>query len=118
METSLPHIKAGRLRAIATTGEKRSKVAPELSTIAESGYPGFDVSTWYAFLVPARTPKAIVDRLYTEAVKALGYADVRTAMARQGLEPESGTGAEVAARMKAETAMWAALIKEAGIQPQ
>ena len=116
--SSIPHIKAGKLRAIATTGAKRSKVAPDLPTIAESGYPGFDVSTWYALLVPARTPQSVIERLYAEALKAMDHAEVQKAMAAQGLEVEPGTAKEVAARMKTETAMWAAVIKEAGIKAQ
>jgi tripartite-type tricarboxylate transporter receptor subunit TctC len=116
--SSLPHVKAGKLRALATTGAKRSKVAPELPTIAESGYPGFDVSSWYAFLVPAATPERIVERIRTEAIKALQHADVQQAMARQGLESETSTAAELAARIKRETAMWAGVIKDAGIKAQ
>jgi len=116
--SSLAHAKAGRLRAIATTGPKRAKVAPELPTIAESGYPGFDVSTWYALLVPAKTPKDIAARIHDETLKALQHSDVQTAMARQGLEIESGPASMVAARIKSETAMWATVIKEAGIRAQ
>jgi len=116
--SSLPHIRSGKLRALASTGAKRSRVAPELPTIAESGYPGFDVSTWYAFLVPAQTPKFAADRLHAEAIKALQHGDVQKAMAAQGLEPEPGTAAEVAARIKSETAMWAGVIKDAGIKAQ
>jgi tripartite-type tricarboxylate transporter receptor subunit TctC len=116
--SSLPHVKSGRLRALATTGPKRAKVAPELPTIAESGYPGFDVSTWYSLLVPAKTPKDIAGRIHAEALKALQHPDVQTAMARQGMEIESGGAAEVAARIKSETAMWAAVIKDAGIKGQ
>jgi tripartite-type tricarboxylate transporter receptor subunit TctC len=116
--SSLPHIKAGRLRALATTGSKRAKVAPELPTIAESGYPGFDVSTWYALLVPARTPAFVVERLYREALQALQHPEVQKAMAAQGLEIEPGSGKEVAARIKSETAMWAGVIKDAGIKAQ
>lgn len=116
--SSLPHVKAGRLRALATTGAKRSKVSPDLPTIAESGYPGYEVGSWYALVVPAGTPKAIVERIRTEAVKALAHADVQQAMARQGLEPETSTPAELAARIKRETAVWAGVIKDAGIKAQ
>ena len=116
--SSIPHIKAGKLRAIATTGTKRSRVTPELPTIAESGYPGFEVRTWYALLVPARTPNAIVERLYHEALKALDQPEVQKAMGAQGLEVEPGTGKEVAARIRAETEMWATLIQDAGIRAQ
>jgi tripartite-type tricarboxylate transporter receptor subunit TctC len=116
--STLPHVKSGRLRALATTGAKRSKVAPELPTIAESGYPGYEVGSWYAFVVPAGTPKAIVERIRNETIKALAHTDVQQAMARQGLEPETSTPAQLAERIKRETAMWAGVIKDAGIKAQ
>ncbi len=116
--SSLPHVKAGKLKALATTGLQRSKVAPELPTIAESGFPGFDVSSWYAFLVPAKTPALIVSRLREAAIKAVGMPDVQLAMANQGLEVETSTPQELAARIRRETAAWAAVIKEAGIRAE
>ncbi len=116
--STLPFVKSGRLRALATTGAKRSKVAPDLPTIAESGYPGFDVGSWYALLVPAGTPKAIVQRIHDEAAKALQAPDVEQAMARQGLEPESSTPAELAQRIERETETWAGVIRDAGIKAQ
>jgi tripartite-type tricarboxylate transporter receptor subunit TctC len=114
--SSIPHVKAGKLKALATTGTKRSKVAPDLPTIAESGFPGFDVTSWYAFLVPARTSPAIVKRLHDEAVKAVGLPDVQQAMSRQGLEVDAGTPQELAQRIASETAVWAGVIKDAGIK--
>jgi len=114
----MPHVKSGRLKALATTGAKPSKVAPELPTMAESGFPGFDVSSWYALLVPAGTPIAIVNRLHGESVKAVAVPDVQQAMSRQGLEVETGTPQELAARIKTETAMWAEVIKAAGIRAE
>lgn len=116
--SSMPHVKSGRLKALATTGVKRSKVAPELPTMAESGFPGFDVSSWYALLVPAGPPMSIVKRLRDEAIKAVQLPDVQQAMSRQGLEVETSTPQELAARIKTETAMWAAVIKEAGIRAE
>lgn len=116
--SSLPHVKAGRLRALATTGTQRSKVAPDLPTIAEAGYPGFDVTSWYALLLPAGTPDAIVERIRAEAVRALQAGDVQQAMARRGLDPETSTPSALAERIKRETALWATVIKEAGIKPQ
>ena len=115
---SLPQVKAGRLKALATTGLKRSKVAPELPTIAESGFPGFDVGSWYALLVPAGTPVAIVKQIHDAAVKTLDMPEVQQAMARQGLDPETSTPQELAARIKRETAMWAGVIKEQGIKAE
>ncbi|MBI4194352.1 MAG: tripartite tricarboxylate transporter substrate binding protein [Betaproteobacteria bacterium] len=114
--SSMPHVKSGRLRALATTGLKRSKVAPDLPTMAESGFPGFDVSSWYAFLVPAKTSPAIVKRLHEEAVKAVALPDVLQAMSRQGLEAETTTPEALAQRIKSETAVWAQVIKDAGIK--
>ena len=116
--SSLPQVKAGRLKALATTGTKRSRVAPELPTIAESGFPGFDVSSWYALLVPAGTSPAIVNRLRGAAMKAVELPDVQEAMSRQGLDVETSTPQQLAARIKSETAMWAGVIKEAGIKAE
>jgi tripartite-type tricarboxylate transporter receptor subunit TctC len=116
--SSVPQVKAGKLKALATTGTKRSKVAPDLPTIAESGFPGFDVSSWYALLVPAGTSPAIVNRIRGAAMKAVELPDVQEAMSRQGLDVETSTPQELAARMKAETAVWAGVIKEAGIKAE
>ncbi len=115
---SVPQVRAGKLRALATTGAKRSKVLPDLPTIAESGYPGFEVGSWYALLVPAKTPAAVVSRLHDEAVKALQHPDVQQAMARQGLDPQTSTPQQLAARISAETKVWAGVIKTAGIKGQ
>ena len=114
--SSVPHVKAGKLKALATTGLTRSKVAPELPTLDEAGFPGFDVGTWYAFLVPARTPDAIVKRLRDDAISAVAQPDVQKVMAAQGLEVETSTPQELAARIKRESATWSGLIKEAGIK--
>jgi len=116
--SSLPQVKAGRLKALATTGIKRSKVAPDLPTIAESGYPGFDVRSWYAMLVTARTPMVIVNRIQGAVIKVVAMPEVQEAMSRQGLEPETSTPQELAARIKAETAVWAVVIKEGGIRAE
>jgi tripartite-type tricarboxylate transporter receptor subunit TctC len=114
----LPHVKSGRLKALATTGTKRARVAPELPTMAEQGFPGFDVSSWYALLLPAKTPTAIVNRLHSEAAKAVASVEVQQAMSRQGLEAETSTPRELAARVAAETAVWAGVIKDAGIKAE
>ena len=113
---SVPHVKAGKLKALATTGIKRSSVVPELPTLDESGFPGFDVSTWYAFLVPARTPAVIVARLRNEAIRTVALPDVQKVMAAQGLEVETSTPQELAARIKRESAVWAEVIRDAGIK--
>ena len=114
--SSMPHVKSGRLKAFATTGLRRSKVAPELLTMAEQGFPGFDVGSWYAFLTPANTPAAIVRRLRDESLKVVAMPDVQQSLSRQGMEAETSTTQELAARIKSETATWAQVIKEAGIK--
>jgi tripartite-type tricarboxylate transporter receptor subunit TctC len=113
---SMAHVKSGKLRALATSGAKRSKVAPELPTVAESGFPGFDVGSWYAFLVPAKTPASVVARIRDAAIKAVNLPDVQQAMSRQGLEVETSTPQELAKRIRAETKVWAEVIREAGIK--
>jgi tripartite-type tricarboxylate transporter receptor subunit TctC len=102
--------------AAATTGIKRSKVAPELPTLDESGFPGFDVATWYAFLLPARTPPPVINRIRDEAIKAVQVPDVQKVMSSQGLEVETSTPQGLASRIKRESAVWAALVKDAGIK--
>ena len=116
--SSLPHVKSGRLKALATTGLKRAKVAPDLPTMAESGFPGFDVTTWYSLMVPAGTSANIVKRMRDDAIKALQRPDVQQVMAAQGLEVETSTPQELAQRIRAETKTWADLIKSAGIKAE
>jgi len=114
--SSLPQVKAGKLKAIATTGLSRAKVAPDLPTIAELGFPGFDVSSWYAFLLPRGAPAAIVKQLHDAAAKALDMNDVQQAMARQGLDVETSTPQQLAERIKRESQMWGEVIREQGIK--
>jgi tripartite-type tricarboxylate transporter receptor subunit TctC len=116
--SALTHLNTGKLRALASLGARRSKVLPDLPTVAESGYPGFEADAWYGVLVPSGTPKSIVERIRSEVLTALQYPDVRTAMSRLGLDPETSTPADLAARIKAETSMYAVLIKEAGIRAE
>lgn len=116
--STIAFITSGKLRALARTGAKRGKLLPELPTVAESGYPGFDVIQWYGFVVPGATPKSIVARIRNDSLKALQSADVQASMGRLGFEPEITTQAELIARIKKERAMWAGVIKEAGIRLQ
>jgi tripartite-type tricarboxylate transporter receptor subunit TctC len=116
--STIAFVKAGRLRAIATTAPKQSKLLPNVPTIAASGYPGFDVTVWFAFLVPAGTPKHVVERLRADTAKVLQQTDVQAAMVRQGLEPETSTPSELAARVKKEAAMWSGIIRELGIRAE
>ena len=116
--STIGHIQAGRLRALASTGLKRGKALPDLPTVAESGYPGFEAIQWYGLVVPGATPKSIVARIHKDSLKALQNAEVRASMERLGLGQEPGTPEELRARIKKETAMWAAIIKDAGIRVQ
>jgi tripartite-type tricarboxylate transporter receptor subunit TctC len=113
---SLGNVKSGRLKAIANTSATRSKVLPDVPTIAESGVPGFDFTKWDALLVPASTPALVVKRLHEAALKALGNSEVQQAMARQGLEVKTSTPLELAGRVKAESEIWAGVVKDARIR--
>ncbi|MBI4191643.1 MAG: tripartite tricarboxylate transporter substrate binding protein, partial [Betaproteobacteria bacterium] len=116
--STIAYITAGRLRPLAAAGATRSKVLPELPTVAESGYPGFEAGVWYALSVPGATPKSIAERIRNEALKALQHADVQTALARLGLDPVTSTPAELAARIKRETGIWAGIIEDGGIRAE
>jgi tripartite-type tricarboxylate transporter receptor subunit TctC len=120
LATALPHIKAGALRALAITEKTRSRLLPELPTVAESG-PGlgdFDVGLWIGFMAPANTPQDIVSRLHLEIVRALRNPQVGERLSQQGLEPLGNTPAEFVAILRADLAKWGRIFKEAGIQPQ
>jgi tripartite-type tricarboxylate transporter receptor subunit TctC len=114
--STIGHVKAGRVRAIASTGAKRSRVLPDLPTIAESGYPGFQAEAWFALMLPAGTPPTILERIRNETLKVLQDTEVQASMAANGLNQVTSTPAELAARIKADTAQWAAVIKDAGIR--
>jgi tripartite-type tricarboxylate transporter receptor subunit TctC len=111
-------VKSGRLRALATTGLKRNKALPDVPTVAESGYPGFEAVQWYALVVPGKTPKYIVKRIYEDTVKALKSADVQATMDRLGMQEDLSTPEQLRVRIKKEAATWSAIIKEAGIRLQ
>jgi len=112
--SSLAQVKSGRIRALAVTTARRTSLAPELPTIAESGLRGFDISTWFGIFVPAGTPKPVVDRLHDEFVKALAASDVRERMIGLGAEPVGSRPEEFAAYVKAEAAKYAKLVKASG----
>jgi len=111
-----PLVKDGRLRAFAVSSRKRSALVPELPTLAESGFPGYEAVPWFGLMAPAGTPQAIIDRLHAETVRALAFPDARTALVNQGLDVIGGTPAEFAAVIRDETPYWAKVIKEAGIK--
>jgi tripartite-type tricarboxylate transporter receptor subunit TctC len=108
--------KAGKLRVLAVTTPKRSRVAPEWPTLAESGFPGFDTSLWFGMLAPAATPKPIVEKIHAEVVRILKLPDVAERIASQGGEIVGNTPAEFAAFIAAESAKYAKIIKDAGVR--
>ena len=110
----LPHVRSGRLRAIAVTSARRSAAAPELPTVAESGLPSFESGTWFALLAPAGTPREIISRLNVEVSRVTAAAEVRSRLAAQGAEPQSGTPEQVAAHIQNEISKWAKAIKASG----
>lgn len=116
MLTVKPLIDAGKLKALAMTGAKRSSVMPELPTISEAGIPGFDVSPWYGVLAPAKTPKPIISRLHTEFVKVLRTPEIQKAISKGDEEIVANTPEEFAAIIKKETAKWAKVVKDANIK--
>ena len=111
-------VKAGKIRAIATTGPKRAALLPDVPTVAESGYPGYEAMNWYAYLAPAKTPKDIVERLNRELLKALNDPAVTELLHKQGLEPSPSSPAELAQYMERESEVWGKVVKQAGIKAQ
>ncbi len=116
LSTLMSQIKAGRLRAVAVTGAKRSALAPELPTIAESGVPGYEASGWFGVLAPAATPRELVSRLNAAIVKGLMDADARERLAALGGDVVGSTPAEFALRVREDLAKWSRLIKAIGLK--
>jgi tripartite-type tricarboxylate transporter receptor subunit TctC len=112
----LPLVREGKLRALAITSIKRSALAPDLPTMAESGFPGFEAVPWFGLLAPSGTPQDVLDKLHLETVKALAVPEVRRKFDELGLEPVGNTPAEFAAIIRKETPEWARVIKDAGIK--
>ncbi|HMM91629.1 Bug family tripartite tricarboxylate transporter substrate binding protein [Bradyrhizobium sp.] len=112
----LPLAREGKLRALAITSIKRSVLAPDLPTMAESGYPGFEAVPWFGLVLPAGAPKDVQNKLHNETVKTLAMPEVRKKFDELGLEPVGNTPAEFAAITKKETLEWAKVIKDAGIK--
>ena len=113
---TLPHVRSGKLRAIAVSSAKRAEVAPEIPTVAESGIPGFEVIAWYNMFAPARTPRSIVNRLNAELNRMLLQHDVRERFRTLGVTPLSGTPQDLGNLLKSEIERYAKLIREAGIK--
>ena len=114
LANSMPQLKAGKLKALAVTTAKRSALAPELPTLAESGLPGFDIYTWWGFFAPAGTPKEIVAKWNTEVTRILNSAEMRAFFAQHGAEPAPTTPEQFAALIRSEIPKYAKIVRESG----
>jgi tripartite-type tricarboxylate transporter receptor subunit TctC len=115
LESALPQVKSGTIRVLAVTSAQRAPVLPDVPTVAESGYKGFEANTWTGVLVAARTPAPIIARLNTEITRILDLPDMRERLATGGTPVQTGPKA-FAARLKADTEKWARIVKEAGVK--
>lgn len=115
---ALPHVHAGRLRAVGVTTPARSPALPNVPTIAEAGVPGYQVTVWYGILATGRTPKPVLDKLNAGFVLAIQAPDVRQQLTAMGLEPVGNAAAQFAATIRTEIKQWADVVKRAGIKPE
>ena len=118
MSSVMPHIKGGRLRAIAMTGAQRSPAVPDVPTVAESLLPGFEATAWYGALAPAKTPRAIVMRLHSEFARALAMPDVKQRLENLGYEIVASPPDVFAAYIKTEIAKWSKVVKASGAKAE
>ncbi len=114
MPPALPQVQAGKLRAIAVTSAQRSPLLPDVPTVSESGFAGFDDVTWFGFFVPARTPPAITAKLNAELNRIFSAEDVKTKLGKLGLETLSGNPGDFASMLQNEIPKWAKAVKESG----
>jgi tripartite-type tricarboxylate transporter receptor subunit TctC len=112
--SSLPHVRSGKLKALAVTGPTRTQAAPDIPTVAET-YPGFEVTVWQGFQAPAGTPRAIIDKLNANVLKVMAMEDVRERLISLGADPVSSTPEEFAQHIAREKQKWADVVKRAGI---
>jgi tripartite-type tricarboxylate transporter receptor subunit TctC len=112
----LPLVRDGKLRAFAVTSPQRAPAAPDIPTMAESGYPGFDATAWFGLAAPARTPRPIIDKIHRETMRVMALPDVRKRLDELGLLAVGNSPEEMAAVIAAETPRWAKVIKDAGIR--
>jgi tripartite-type tricarboxylate transporter receptor subunit TctC len=115
---SAPQIKAGRLRAVGVTSLKRSPVMKDVPAIAETGLPGYEVSTWYGMFAPAATPRAVVEKLNAELVRILALPDVRERLGAEAYELPADTTEQFSALIKAELVKWARVVRETGVKAE
>ncbi len=117
-QTVMPYVRAGKLKALAVTGSKRSDTLPDLPTVAESGLPGYEAVGWFGLLAPAATPKATVAKLSADVNRVLAMGEVREKMLGLGADPAANAPEEFARFIRDDQAKWSKLMKEAGIQAE
>ena len=116
--SSLPHVRSGKLRALATTGRRRTEAMPELPTMAEAGVADFDITVWFGLVAPANTPREIVERLNREVGEILRTAQLKEKFAAAGIDITPSTPEELGSRIRADLPYYGKLMREAGIQPE
>src|SRR4030095_3426462 len=114
INSALPHIKSGRLRALAMASDKRVAALPDVPTLTEAGRAGYKSETWTALSAPPRTPKGIVDKLSAEITRMQSQTDIREQLSAQGIDPMTATPAQISSMIKRYLARWHTVIKEAG----
>jgi tripartite-type tricarboxylate transporter receptor subunit TctC len=117
-QSVIQHVKAGKLKALATTGSRRAETLPDLPTVAESGVPGYEAVGWFGLLAPAATPKSVVDRISVDANRVLDDSEIKKRMQALGADPSGNTPDEFARFIRDDQAKWAKLMREAGIKPE
>jgi tripartite-type tricarboxylate transporter receptor subunit TctC len=117
LPAALPHVKSGKLAAVAVTSARRSPALADLPTVAESGVPGYEASTWYGVLAPARTPAGVIERLHGDIVKILAQPEFRERLQAQGFDLVGSSPEEFRAAIRSEIAKWGKVVRDAGIRP-
>jgi tripartite-type tricarboxylate transporter receptor subunit TctC len=114
----LPHVKAGKLRALGSSGTQRSTLAPDVPTVAEAGVPGYEVTVWFGVVAPAGTPREVIRKLNAEVTRILAMPDVRARFLAQGVDPVGSTPEQFGDHIRAQMAKWAKVVQDAGVKAE
>ena len=114
----LPHVKAGKLRALAVSGATRTPLAPDVPTVAEAGVPGYELTVWFGLVAPAGTPREVVQKLNAESLRILAMPDVRERFLAQGVEPRGSTPEQFAEHIRSQMAKWSKVVRDAGVKAE